>query len=438
MNLLLTCLLACAAAPTSDGPLVLEHRERAELHDRLLRERLDTVVPALMDREKVDMWIMIAREYNEDPVVKTMLPATWLAARRTTMLVFSRDTTGETHDRFAVSRYAISDLFRSEWDKEQQPNQWQRLRDLVAERDPRTIAVNVSETFALADGLSASLKGKLEESLGDGFSGRLVPGDALAIGWLETRTPSEMEIYPSLAAIAHGIIAEGLSSKAIQPGHTTTADLEWWYRERITDARLKTWFHPSVSVQRAKAGPHSGSFATEPESETIHRGDLIHIDFGITYLGLNTDTQQHAYVLKAGESAAPKGLVEGVAKGNRLQDILNGNFKLGRSGNEALALSREQAIAEGLVPSIYTHPLGMHGHGAGATIGLWDQQGGVAGRGDYPIQASTAWSIELSVRAPVEEWGGQEVSFMLEEDAFFDGETVSWLDGRQEELILVP
>ncbi len=437
MNLLAPLLLGLVPAPQADLPVVLDHRERAALEGRLLQERLDEVVPMLMRREGIDMWILIAREYNEDPVLETMLPPTWMAARRRTMLVFFDPVGDAAVERFAVSRYAVGEHFESAWNKEEQPDQWARLAELVRERDPQRIAVNVSETFALADGLSHAEHGALRTALGEELAGRLVSGELLSIGWLETRTPSEMELYPTLGRIAHEIIAEGLSDRAVQPGHTTTADLEWWYREAITDARLETWFHPSVSLQRAETGGHSGSFASEEGSRTIHRGDLVHVDFGITYLGLNTDTQQHAYVLREGESEPPAGLVAGLRAGNRLQEILNSHFAVGRSGNEVLARSREQAEAEGLAPSIYTHPLGMHGHGAGATIGLWDQQGGVPGRGDYPVQADTAWSIELNVTVAIPEWDGQEIRVMLEEDAFFDGEAVSWIDGRQEELLLI-
>ena len=268
------------------------------------------------------------------------------------------------------------------------------------------------------------------------LAGRVVSGERLAIGWLETRIPAELEVYPSIARLAHGIIAEGLSERVVQPGHTTTEDVQWWYRGRILELGLGAWFHPSVSVQRAEEA-HSGSFAEREGVRVIRRGDLVHVDFGITYLGLNTDTQQHAYVLRFGESEPPAGLRAGLAAGNRLQDILTAEFRTGRSGNGILRAARERALAEGLRPSIYTHPLGFHGHGAGPTIGLWDRQEGVPGRGDYPLYPSTVHSIELNVTVAVPEWGGQDVRIMLEEDALFDGEAVRYLDGRQTELLLI-
>lgn len=423
---------------TSDVPIVLPMRERAELQDRLLARRLETVVPRLMRREGIDMWILVAREYNEDPVVSTMLPSTWLSARRRTILVFHDPGGDGALERLAVARYDVGELFDGSWDKEREPDQWKRLAAIVAERTPERIAVNTSATFALADGLSHSEHGALVAALPESSRGRLVSGERLAIGWLETRIPEELELYPSLCRIAHAIIAEGFSTRAIQPGHTTTADVEWWYRDRIRALALTTWFHPSVSIQRSGDGAKSASFASDPGTRTIHRGDLLHVDFGITYLGLNTDTQQHAYVLRAGEATAPEGLRRGLVLGNRMQDILMANFEQGRTGNEILADSLREARYEGLVPTIYTHPLGTHGHGAGPLIGLWDSQGGVPGRGDYPLHASTAHSIELNVAVQIPEWGGETVRIMLEEDAVFDGARARFLDGRQTDLILVP
>jgi hypothetical protein len=247
-----------------------------------------------------------------------------------------------------------------------------------------------------------------------------------------------MQVYPMICRIAHRIIAEGFSETAIQPGVTTTTDLEWWYRERIRELSLVTWFHPSVSIQRADAPDSRSTFSKRPAVDVIQPGDLLHVDFGITYLRLNTDTQQHAYVLKPGETEAPAGLRRALRAGNRLQDILTSNFVTGRSGNEILRASREQAIAEGITPSIYTHPIGFHGHAAGPTIGLWDRQEGVPGNGDYPLYPATAYSIELNATTTISEWGGKEVRIMLEEDAFFDGSDTRYIDGRQTDLILIP
>ncbi len=421
-----------------DMPVILSIKDRAALRDNWLGIRLDTVVPELMRRENIDMWIIIAREYNEDPVIKTMLPAKWLAARRRTILVFFDKGVEEGVERLAVARYDIDDFFKKAWDKDKQPDQWQCLVEIIQQRDPKRIAVNYSSTFALADGLTHSEFEALKAAFSQKYIKRIVSGENLAIGWLETRIPEEMVVYPAICNIAHYIIAEGLSNKVIQPGFTTTEDVEWWYRERIRELKLLTWFHPSVNVQRAEVTNGAETFASRPESKVIMPGDLIHIDFGITYLGLNTDTQQHAYVLKSGEMDAPPDLKHALATGNRLQDIFISNFKAGRTGNEILAKSLTEAKAENIVPSIYTHPLGFHGHAAGPTIGLWDQQGGVPGKGDYKLFLNTAHSIELNVTVAIPEWQNKEIRIMLEEDVYFSKTGVRFIDGRQRELILIP
>jgi Xaa-Pro aminopeptidase len=410
---------------------------RDEVQDHWLAYRFETVVPDLMRREEIDMWVIIAREYNEDPVIKTMLPATWQSARRRTILVFYDD--GNEIEQLAVARYDIGEFFKTAWDKEEQPDQWKRLADIIKERDPRKIALNYSETFALADGITKTQFDSFQSALPGKYQDRIVSGENLAIGWLETRTQPEMQVYPMICHIAHDIIAEGFSEAVVQPGVTTTEDVEWWYRDRIRELKLTAWFHPSVSVQRG-GDEETGfleSFSKRPAKNVIRPGDLLHVDFGITYLGLNTDTQQHAYVLKADEEDAPGGLKEALKTGNRLQDILTNNFETGRSGNEILKASRDQAVSEDIDPSIYTHPIGFHGHAAGPTIGLWDQQGGVEGKGDYPLYPKTAYSIELNATVNIPEWD-KDIRVMLEEDAFFDGDSVRYIDGRQTELWLIP
>lgn len=418
---------------------ILPMKERAAVIDRWLTQRVQTVLPDLMRRADIDMWVIISREYNEDPVIRTFLPSTWQSARRRTILLVFDPGNGGELETLAVARYAVGEMFAKAWDKETHGEQWARLAALIEERNPRRIGLNFSETFALADGISRTEFELFRAALPDRFQDRIISAEKLAIGWLETRTPEEMVAYQNIVRIAHEILAEGLSENVIQPGVTTTDDIVWWYRDRIRELKLTTWFHPSVSVDRAEEPEvdMKTALATDDADEVIMPGDLLHVDFGITYLRLNTDTQQHAYILKPGEVDAPDELRHALAQGNRLQDILTGNFVTGRSGNEILSRTLAQAQDEGIIASIYTHPIGFHGHAAGPTIGLWDQQDGVPGRGDYPLYPNTAHSIELYAETPVDSWG-KNVRISLEEDAFFDGEDTWYIDGRQKELLLVP
>lgn len=439
-TLLLTLLIVFQSSGQNPYfPKTLSMRERASVIDQWLEERANTVLPMLMERSGIDMWLIIAREYNEDPVIKTMLPSTWQSARRTTMLIVYNPGDGKPLETLAMARYDVGRLFKKVWDKESQPDQWKALADLIAEKNPNKIGINKSENFGLADGLSATHYDMLMDALPEKYQKRVVNAENLAIGWLETRTENEMIVYQSIVRMAHQIIAEGFSEKVIQPGITTTNDVVWWYRDRIRELGLTAWFHPSVSIQRKdpESFEHLRTFSERPENDVIYPGDLLHVDFGITYLRLNTDTQQHAYVLKQGEKDVPVFLKEAFKKGNRVQDILTSNFKSGRTGNEILKATLDQCKKEELKGVIYTHPIGYHGHGAGPTIGLWDQQEGVPGKGDYPLYPNTAYSIELNAGVYLEEWD-KEIRIMLEEDAFFDGEKVYYIDGRQTEIMLIP
>ena len=410
---------------------ILPLRDQATIRDGWLRTRLDTLIPELLDRENIDMWIIACREYNEDPVLMSMLPATSMSARRRTMLVFCRETDGSVR-RMTLSRYGYDDLYETVWDPDEE-DQHDCLARLVAERDPASIGVNSSATFAFGDGISLTEHSLLCEALGEPYTSRIVNAEGLCVGWLERRLPEEIRAYPRLVAIGHQIIARAFSTTVIHPGITTTDDVVWWMRQTMQDAGLQSWFQPTIDIQ----APGQTYEDTDDPRKTIMPGDLLHCDMGFHYLGLATDQQQHAYVLRPSETEAPTGLQAALADGNRLQDIHMRLMQVGRSGNETLRAALELAKAEGIRPQVYTHPLGFHGHAAGPLIGLWDRQEGVPGVGDYPLYNDTAYSIELNVVRSVPEWDGQDVRIMLEEDAVLTDGTMRWLDGRQDAFYLI-
>ena len=421
-------------------PGILPENERAAVVDEILEYRLDSLLPQLMQREQIDMWILISREYNEDPVLKTMLPSTWLSARRRTILVFYYPGEGKALEKIAIARYDVGKLLKGEWNLDVYPDQWEALMNLIAKRQPKKIGLNYSVNFALADGLAKTEYETFMRYLPKEMHNRVVSAERLAIAWLETRTNRELELYPMICRLGHRILQEGLSEMAIHPGITTTDDVVWWLRQRVTALGLDTWFHPSVSIQRADRGNEEflRSFSRRPQQDVILPGDLLHVDFGITYLRLNTDQQQHFYVLQPGETSVPQGLQNAFKRANRLQDILISHFEEGKTGNEILAAALAQAREEGIQASIYTHPIGLHGHAAGPTIGLWDRQQGVPGPGDYPLFSNTAYSIELFAASEVPEWGGKVVRIMLEENGVFQNGRFWFLDGRQEEIFTIP
>ncbi|MFK8054531.1 MAG: M24 family metallopeptidase [Saprospiraceae bacterium] len=440
LPVLLFSLLFCASSIAQHAlPGILPVEQRAEVIDDILADRLDNLLPQLMRRAGLDMWVIISREYNEDPVLKTMLPSTWLSARRRTIVVFYDRGEEEGVEKIAIARYNVGKLLKGEWNIDVYPDQWDALVRIIEARNPKKIGINTSETFALADGLVHTEYEALSNKLSAPLKAKLTSAEDLAVSWLETRSEKELALYPMIARLGHTILQEGLSERIIHPGITTTTDVEWALRQLVVDYGLATWFHPSVSVQRADSGNEEflRSFSRRPEQNVILPGDLLHVDFGITYLRLNTDQQQHFYVLKPGEEEVPKFLKAAFANGRRVQDILTSNYVSGRSGNEILSLSLKQAKAEGLTASIYTHPIGLHGHAAGPTIGMWDSQGGVKGRGDYPLYANTAYSIELFAATDVKEWK-KLVRIMLEEDGVWTGDSFYYLDGRAKEILTIP
>lgn len=440
MRLLFQCLLYLFVySAFAQDMAVLSQKSQSEVVNQWLGERIETVLPELMDRTEIDMWLVISREYNEDPIIKTLLPSTWLAARRRTILLMYKPNGAEEVETLAVARYNVGEYFKKAWDPEAQPNQWKRLVELIQERQPAKIGINTSKDFGHADGLNHTEYELLLEYLPKSFQKKLTSAEDLAVGWLETRTASEMDTYKHIQTLAHDIIQEGLSENVITPGVTSTTDVVWWYRDRIKELGLETWFHPTVDIQRASqdSKEHLRTFDNNPDPEIIRPGDVLHMDFGITYLRLNTDTQELAYVLKPDEKEVPNYLVEALAVGNRLQDILTTNFKTGRTGNEILKAARTQMTAEGINGTIYTHPMGYHGHAAGPTIGMWDNQGTVSGSGDYHLYPNTVYAIELNAEVYLEEWQ-KPLRVMLEEGAYFDGESVIYLNGRQKEFLTIP
>ncbi|RBY86022.1 Xaa-Pro aminopeptidase [Blastococcus sp. TF02A-26] len=396
-----------------------------------------------MDEAGIDLWLVSGRENAEDPVLGTLLPATWLSARRRTILVLHRSDDGVTP--VAVSRYPVGQ-FLPAWSADEVPgqsaeqSQWAAVRRFVDQAAPRAIGIDVSPGCAAADGLSHSDHGQLVEALGP-WADRLVSAETLVVRWLETRLPEEVTALRALDARIQDVVAEAYSPAVLRVGETSAADLAWWLRQRLTDLGLAPWFHPVVDLQRAGVPPVAARgtlLPAVPYDEPVQPGDLVHCDVGASTLGLTGDLQRSAYVLRPGETAAPAGLADAFALGTRLQDLTTGQMRPGRTGDEVLAATRAAAAAECIDGEVYSHPIGVHGHGAGPEIGLWDEQDGVPGPGGHPLRPDTAFALELCVRAPIPEWGGQCVRMGLEEGVLLTADGVEYLGGRQEELLLLP
>jgi Xaa-Pro aminopeptidase len=425
-----------AADPGHGGEIrsILPEKERARVVNDWLKWRLDNILPQLMRREGIDMWLVVNREYNEDPVYLSLVPAPTLTARRTSILIFHDSGPSTGLERFCAGPPGGS-LYKQTW-TDRKLRQFDSLAAFIKSRDPKKIGIDVSEDWAFGDGLSTTLKARLEKALGPDLSGRFVSAERLCNGWLETRSRQELSVYRQICGIGHDLIAEFFSNRVITPDITTTEDVEWWIRDRVTGLGLEVWFPPSISIQRQ--GKVESGFSRDPE--VIRRGDLLHCDVGVRYLGLCTDMQLHAYVLKTGESDAPDGLKRALDRANRLADIFMGEFRTGRTGNEIVASAMEKGEAEGLGPLIYSHPLGAYGHGPGCTADARPAEAApedIKERGKYPLFPDTVYAIEFSSTTAVPEWDNRDVRIAYEDDGVFDGGACRFIDGRQREFLLI-
>jgi Metallopeptidase family M24 len=429
-------------------------REQAAMQQQWLRKRLDTFLPALMRKHGIEMWVVPMREYNEDPVFPAIVAPETFAARRRTIYVFFDKcaASGAAPSADCVQRIALGgtsqggvfDARRSAKSadtatgRKQQAElwgdeQWQALKQLIEERNPRVLGIDRSTVFAFSDGLSSGeLKG-MSAALGDKLMARFRDAEGLPLDLLAVRLPEEEAFYTRMQELVWSMTQEMFSSKTITPGRTKTSDLVWWWRQRVNDLGLGTWFQPSVEIQRK--GVAEDKLGEDP---VIERGDVLHCDVGITVARLNTDTQHMAYVLREGETEAPEGLRKALANANVLQDITMEEIRPGRTGNEILRSSLGRLRQRGIEGTLYTHPIGLNGHAAGPLIGLWDYQEGVPGRGDAKVIPSMWFSIELQATTPVPEWGGQPVRMAQEEDAILDADgKTRWAIRRQNKLFLI-
>lgn len=431
---------------------ILSYREQDQLLDKWLVHRLDHVLPVVMKRSGIDCWVVCNNEYNEEPVFWTLAPRSLITARRLTILLFHLKDDG-TVERFSLTHPVpvIGEYYPPKWTNPKGQNwgaskilnpsapevseegegetQMECLARVLKELNPKKIGLDYSENFAFADGLSHTLYQQMMEVFDDELKSKIVSAENVVVGWMETRSEDEMNAYHGIMQIAHAMIAEAFSSKVILPGVTTNEDVKYWMMQKTIDLGFRPWFDYEVSIRRAGVGEVSGEAIIQP-------GDVLHCDVGFRYLNLCTDTQENAYVLKLGETEVPEELQEVMKTVNRLQDITLGEFKEGRTGNEILRNALEKAKAEGINPSIYTHPIGFNGHAAGPTIGLWDKQEGVPGTGDYPMYNNTAYSLELNCTCPVKSWG-IDLTFGAETDVLFkDGKTY-FLGGRQNKFHVI-
>ena len=418
----------------SDNHLIMTKQEQAEVVNDWQEWRIENILPEIMRRAGIDMWLVMNREYMEDPVYFTLVPRPVMYSGGQVVLIFQDMGPGKGIERFCSAPGGVPG-YKNIW-RPRNKKQMANLADFIRERNPEKIGINVSSDWPLADGMSASQRDKLEDGLGAELSRKLVSAEDICVGWLETRSPQELDAYPHICGIAQDLIAEFFSNEIIMPGVTTANEVRWWIRQRIEELGLETWFHPSVDIVRSEAEADKHP----KDDNVIRRGDVLHCDVGIVYLGLCTDMQWQAYVLRTGETDVPAGIQKALDNANRMADIFMAEFQEGRTGAEIRDITMEKLEEEGLNGLIYTHPLGFYGHAAGCTPDARDPDRideGNPPKWDYPLYLNTVYAIEFSCTTPVPEWGGQDLRIGYEEDAAFTQKGCRFIDGRQREFLII-
>lgn len=437
--ILISCFFLIAISNAQNYPPVLSMKSQTELFNKNLEWKVNNVLPEIMEREKLEMWIIICFENDPDPVYRTL--NTWPGddARRLSILIFHKSKDGfkklsATWHGPGASGYFYEGIFN---DRSQgAEGQFRAVADYIRKTDPANIGINydpsVIDDFSHANGLSHFHYEKLYNSLDKKYRERLVSAKDVVIGWYETRTPWEISFFKTMCVTAHELIKEFYSNDVIVPDVTTRDEVRWWIVEKINSLGLNSWFFPSIDIIRSPQ-----NIALQGKDEIIRRGDLIHCDVGIEYMGMTTDMQHLAYVCNIDENDAPEGLKKVYNQGLRFQQIVLEEMIEGRSGNEILGIVLKRGNNENLKPLMYSHPVNYYGHGSGMTIGRTENQEFLPGSGEHPLYNNTTYALEFSVTGSVPEWNNSDVRMGFEENMIFSNGKAWLIDGYPQNLYLI-
>jgi Xaa-Pro dipeptidase len=438
------CVLASVVSPVLAQeskkvealPKLLSVREQQEVRERWLKTRLDTMLLGMMRRNKIKMWIVVNEEFHPDPVTAYVAPPIPYAGRRDFFIFTDRGT--DKLERIAFVRYSEEHL-KNFFEVVNPPGREyaSALRKLVEERKPETIALNTGGTRGATGGLTHDTYKYLEETLGPELAKRFVPAAPLIVEYMDTRLPEELEHYRAAVLVTDILTRRALSNEVITPGKTTVGDVRFWFLQQVNQLGLDTWFQPDLRVQRQSretAMLHQ-FLDVAPEATVIERGDVLHIDCGVNYMGLSTDWQKMAYVLRPGEQDAPAGLKKALTNTNRLQDELFKHIKAGAFGHEVYDATMSEMKRAGIEAMIYSHSVGNQGHALGASIDFRRPSSGAPAEPAFREGSYT--SIELNTTTPVAEWDGQKVTIMMEDDAYLTPQGMQWFRPRQTEFYLI-
>ncbi|HEX6728443.1 MAG TPA: M24 family metallopeptidase [Pyrinomonadaceae bacterium] len=434
--LVLALSLPLYAQTSKSLPKPLALREQQTVREAWLKKRLDTMLLPMMRQQKIDMWIVTNEEFHADPVTAHIAPPLPYVGRRD-FFIFA-DRGGNNLDRFAIVRYPEEHL-KLFFEVLNPPGReiGSTLRRIVEERNPKTIALNIGGMRGATDGLTHDAHKFLTETLGPNFSSRFVSAAPLIVEYMDTRLPEELEHYRTAVAITDVLTQRAFSNEVISPGKTTVGDVRWWFLQQVNNLGLDVWFQPDLRIQRHNREPGTTQqfLSVAEEAAVIQRGDVIHIDCGVNYMGLSTDWQKMGYVLRPGEKDVPEGLKKALENTNRLQDALFAHIKPGVKGFEVYDATMADMKKLGIEAMIYSHSVGNQGHGLGASVDFRRPSNAMSQ--EPPFREGSYTAIELNTSTPVPEWGGQKVTIMMEDDAYLTRDGMKWFRPRQTKFYVI-
>ncbi len=427
------CLLSAtelsAQSPTAPA------RVRWERQCQIRRDKFDRVLPSALRENGIDMWIVMQKENTFDPMYEDL-------GRGYVSSVGYYVFTDRGGDRIERAALGISGYLLEQCKVYDIVRGFAPLRAFIAERNPKRIGINMSDEVGAADGLSKTSYDRLVKEIGPEFAGRLVSSEKLVSDYRSGFTASQIVALGEAGELSRSIAERALSNEVITPGVTALEDVAWWMMDQLQQRALGSSFDmPSVYI----TGPR-GIEATSNE-RIIQRGDLLIIDWGVGYLNTWTDVKRMAYVLKAGETATPKGIQAAFDNALKVREIIHRTIKPGGTAAAMLEQLRGEIVKGGfrmqdtfnevtndgkVEVMIGCHSVGDRGHGSGPSIAAFNPR-----QLTFPIKAFNPFSIELFAWTPAPEWNGAKVRIPLEDDAIVTSRGVEWLYPVNSRILLV-
>jgi len=397
-------------------------------------DKYDLVLPEVMRENKIDMWIIMCREGNLDPLYPDLGEGYvghngYYIFTDTGMPRIERTVLGI--EGYLLEETKAYDYFGSE----------SELKDFVTKRDPKRIGLNTSKDIGSADGLSYTGRQELAELLGSKYQARFVSAEKLVSDFRSRHVASEIAVFAEAGDYAYQIAERALSNEVITAGVTTLENVAWWMKEQLFKNNLQSSFGmPSVYV----TGPN-GVEATSTD-RIIQRGDILMLDWGVGFMHMFTDMKRMAYVLKEGEKEVPKSIQHAFDLAVKVRQIvvstikpgitakqneINVYRKLQEAGFSSIEFNKPK-VDDNTDVIIGCHSVGDWGHGSGPSIAFFNPV-----QLTYTVKPTNLFSIELFAYTPMPEWGGKKLRVPLEDDAIVTERGVEWIYPINQRVLLI-